>query len=569
MKVQKSSGGLLRHTFLIVMALGFACTNPSAIAVEKMARLVEASGHISGCYDFNGEWIVWTESKRAKSTSRAQFCTFEVFRAKAGKKDREKLPIILQQGKYRDRPLPFITSTGTTLVATGTTLAAQYKNLWLVDRDAKKAIFWPGFDLRPFELFADGLIAGVEQDKGKRQLVFCKITKDRNLAGPIVLADNFVTDPSVFDNPWPRTCRKIILRSGTKIAWINGHPHTKQTDIVVGDIETGETKIVAKGAKWPNPLEIRIVNGHPLEMDGYPLEIDGLYGKWLLCHQGYLARLINIDDNRELQLPVPGRIIYFCPYGVVFQLSEVAGTQQCRLWDPVLQKRRDFLRDPTTTFFICTHRSQDGARIYLLGPYLVSYFSTKDPVTDVPPELMADTAEATKFCMEHYELEKDDTKSELTLGLMKLVKWPYPPETIPAMQLVLDSYRNSNARAHAAKRLAFSNDPAAKQILLSTLRKSVSGHTLTLLAFLCDKQDAIHIIEQQPQGGSVKHAANTLGILGNPLALEYLQKVTDAEFTTKDQQEEVRMSILNAIRYIKMRSEFEAVLKNLRSVSLD
>jgi len=60
------------------------------------------------------------------------------------------------------------------------------------------------------------------------------------------------------------------------------------------------------------------------------------------------------------------------------------------------------------------------------------------------------------------------------------------------------------------------------------------------LAFVLDKEDAVHIIEQQPQGGLIKHAANTLGILGNTTAMEYLQKVSNVTFSELTEENEVR-----------------------------
>jgi len=565
MKEQKSLKPNRKVLVSITVLLSGVWIGTCAVAGEKMARLVEidfpkpAAGFKLDCYDLNDEWIVWSESKLLDRWSRARRYRFEVFRRKVGEDGRDKLPFI-QQG--RDRPLVFTTNKGVALIV-------QDENLWLVPPDDKQATYVSGFDLRVFELFSDGLIAGVEEGNGRGRLVFCRITNDKNLDSRVVLEENFVTDGSVFDNRWPRSARKIISRCGTKVAWINGHPRRGEPNIVIGDIETGETKTVGKGTKSPHPLEIVIVDGCPSEMDGYPLEMDGLYGKWLLCHQGYLARLINIDDGRELQLPAPGRIIYFCPHGILFQVWGGPGAQ-CRLWDPVLEKRWDFIGDPAMMkFSIALDPNEEVARRYLSERSRVRYFTPADEMTEIPSELVADTAAATKACMDVYESEKDDTKADRTWKALFGVKWPYPPETIDAMKDILNSYKDVNVRRAAAQRIAFSNAPAARAILLGALKSDKDEFILVYLGLVCDKRHALRIIEANPRGGFAQKAADTLGILGHTAALEYLQSVSDLKFPLKTQEESVKKSVLNAIRYIEMRSEVESVLKSLRTVSVN
>lgn len=574
MKERKSSSGLLRNVLLITTILNFFFTHSHAIAAEKMPNLVQiqlpkpAPGFKLGPFDCSDKWIVWTEFKQLNSRSRVPRYVIKVFRGKVGENEREKL---LDFPPWSSRPFPlvFITNKGMVLIAE-IYHSEQGKSLLLIWPNGKRRILKPTLDLRPFELSSDGLIAGVEQKSGRGKLVFCKITKQSTLASPIVLEENFVNDGSVFDYHYCKTCRKVISRCGTKVAWINGHPRM-EPDIVVADFETGERKIVGKGMKLPYP---------------YPLEMDGLYGKWLLCHQGTIARLINIDDTSELQLPLPGQVKFICPYGILFQIAD----NHHRFWDPILQKRWDFLCDPQTTFLSRFDRTKPGTRIYIFEPYRevfqrrkepgkplerprVRYFTTKDQMVHVPPELLAEAATATRACKKAYELDKDGSEWHRIWRAMWSIEWPYPPDTIPLMEILLNSYREPNVRSTAAQTIAFSNDPAAKQILFKALKKkkdwSIRESILVYLGFLCDKEDAIHIIEQQSPRGPIEQAAGTLGILGNPAALEYLQKATDVKFPMKEQQDKVRASVRNAIRYIKMRSEIETVLKTLRTASRD
>lgn len=547
MKEKKSSNGLLRNALFITITLSFLFIYTPPIAAEKMARLVEigppepAEGFELGCFDYCDEWIVWVESRRCSDATIVGERTFKVFRKKVGSNVRERLLYIPRE---RYRPLVFITRMGMVLIA-------QEKRLYLVWPNGDKKVLKPTSQLRVFQLFSDGFIAGIKQAYGQGKLVFYKLAKEGKLGNPIVLEDNFVTDYLVFADNCSRRCRRVISRSGTKVAWINGHPRRERANIVVGDIETGVRKVIGKGEK-----------------SDYALEIDGLYGKWLLCHQGSLARLIDIQDSRELQLPAPDKIRYFCPYGILF---EVIAPNHCRFWDPVLQKRYDFLCDPATTFFSVMDQNEEFARVYMVERSRVSYFTTKDEMSEIPIKLLMSTAAAIKACMERYELDKDETNARRTWTAMFSVRWPYPPETIPLMESILNSYKDTNVRRAAAQRIGVSNNPAAKEMLLRVLTSEKSYFVregiLVFLGLLCDKADAIHIIEQQPRSASIEHAANTLGILGNPIALDYLQKVSNVKFKQKEEENRVRASVLNAIRYIKMRDEVEAVLKSLRSGS--
>jgi hypothetical protein len=565
MKEQKSSNRFLRYAFFIAMVLNFICINSPVIAAEKIARLVEvdlpepAEGFKLGPFDCSDKWIVWTEFGGMRHFPRKHVPVyhFKVFRGKTGTKDRQEL---LDIPFTRSYPLVYITNEGMALIGRE---RREGENLCLFLPNGKKQILKSTLDMRPFELFSDGLIAGIEQKSGRGKLVFCKITKAGNLTSTIVLEENFVTDGSVFDYRY--SDRKVISRYGTKVAWINGNPRG-EANIVVADFETGERKIVGKSMK--------LLNSYP-----YPLEMDGLYGNWLLCHQGTIARLINIENCSQLQLPSPGEVKYFCPDGVLFKIEDY----HHRLWDPVLQKRWDFICDPKATFFNITNRTKAGMRIYILEPYQyqgsrvsekrlerppVSYFSTKDQMVDVPAQLLAETATATKACKKAYESDKGGW--DLWTAMLSL-RWPYPPETIPLMELILNSSKGANVRNAAAHRIAFSNDPAARQILLKALKKKkdwfVREQILVYLGFSCDKADAISIIKQKPRGVFVEKAADTLGILGNSAALEYLQKHTSIKFSHKESQDKARASVRNAIRYINMRSEFETVLKNLRTAS--
>jgi len=336
MRNGRLSNGVLIDAFVITTILSFFLTGAPLIAAEKMARLVRinlpepAEGFKLGPFDLNDEWIVWTEFKMLGSPrEHVPDYIIKVFRGKVGRNERQML---LDSPPWLIRSFPqlFITNKGMVLIA-GIERYEQGKSLLLVWPNGKRRILKPTLDLRPFELFSDGLIAGVEQNAGRGKLVFCKITKQGTLASPIILEENFVTDESIFDHRYSKSCRKFISRSGTKVAWIKGQPRM-EPDIVVTDFETGVSKIVGKGIKLPYP---------------HPLEMDGLYGKWLLCHQGTLARLINIEDTTELQLPLPGEVKYFCPHGVLFKILD----HHYRFWDPVLQKRWDFLCGPETIFF--------------------------------------------------------------------------------------------------------------------------------------------------------------------------------------------------------------------------
>lgn len=564
MKEQKSSNRFLRYAFFIAMVVNFICINSPVIAAEKIAGLVEvdlpepAEGFKLGPFDCSEKWIVWTEFMMSSSRRmHVPVYHFKVFRGKTGTTDRQEL---LHMPAARSYPLVYITNEGMALIGQD---RQESGNLSLFLPNGKKQILKPEFPMRPFQLFSDGLIAGVEQTGRPGKLVFYKITKAGNLTSPIVLEENFVNDGWLFDYRY--SDRKVISRCGTKVAWINGKPRM-EANIVVADFETGERKIVGKSMKLPN--------SYP-----YPLEMDGLYGNWLLCHQGTIARLINIENCKELQLPSPGEVKYFCPYGVLFKIDDY----HHRLWDPVLQKRWDFICNTKATFLSITNRTKAGMRIYILEPYQyqggrvpkkrlerspVSYFSTKDQMVDVPAQLLAEAAAATKACKKAYEADKDGR--DLWIAMLSL-RWPYPPETIPLMDLILNSSKGANVRSAAANRIAFSNDPAARQILLKALKKKkdwfVREAILVYLSFSCDKADAISIIKQKPRGVFMEKAADTLGILGNPAALEYLQKHTNVKFPHKEQQDKTRTSVRNAIRYINMRSEFETVLKNLRTAT--
>ena len=131
-------------------------------------------------------------------------------------------------------------------------------------------------------------------------------------------------------------------------------------------------------------------------------------------------------------------------------------------------------------------------------------------------------------------------------------------------------------------RIAHSNDPAAKDILLQALKEEENYFVLEgmpkALTLLCDKSVAGPLIETSAKKGPglIKETANALGVLGNPTALPYLNSISDATLQRLKSQREraqeaapdaTRLAVTNAIRYITMRSKVEELLSSLRQTS--
>ena len=539
------------------MSFNCVCINALVTAADKMARLPDIrmpepdDGFRFGNFDLNHEWIVWTELKRLDPGARARRYNIKVFRGKTGENDREEL---LNKSGWHWSPSVFIASDGTVLIS-------QRKEIFLVSSDVKSYLLE---SIKPLELFPDGMIATIKHTDGKGKVVFYKFTAEDRLSEPIILEEDFITYDHIFRY---HSTRFVVARAGNKVVWINGSP-LDETDIVLGDIVTGERTIIGKGDK-----------------SNYALELDGLYGEWLFCHQGTLARLININNGKELQFPIPGTrdIRYFCPYGLVFTVTgdprrlprrpstNYLHPNHYRFWDPVLNKKIDFLCAHNTAFTSELEDNHEFVRIYLLDKERIRYFSTNEQMVDIPPELVKSTAAAIKRCMDVRHLEKNEITAKEVSRALPSIRWPYPPETITNMELMLNSYRDTNTRRSVARRIGYSNDPVAKKILLEALKSEKHGFVkeglYMSLAFVLDKEDAAHIIEQQQRGGLIGPVANTLGILGNISAMEYLKEVSNVTFSMKSFEDETRQSVLNAIKYIAMRNEVESVLSNLRRTS--
>lgn len=555
------------HRFLVT-AIGLAFLAypgiQSALAAERMAMLTNVSvpkttesrppTRLHVC----GDWVVWTELELASSpASHVLDYRVKVFRSRIGSTKREEM-LDIQRARFA---VPFVTMDGVVGVVT------RYKIWTSTGKDTKEYEFRP----YPYHVeipLGEPVITGI-RGNGKRGL-FC-VTAQGELK-------------QVVSNLGPTGIRK----QRDKLMWVRGGGR-----IVVLDLQTGKLQVVGKGLTH-----------------GKRPTVDGLYGNWVFCHQGNLAQFINTENGRELQMKVPGNITHLCPDGILFAIDNY----HHRFWDPVLQRTRDLMAkthastpfspgggELRTKFFSTRIPGEEGTRIYVLDPLWLRrpgrghrvgtktsgqeskeglhntgcwYFNTKSPVCEIPLALLKDQIAVAAALKKAYESGQrpEDVFGSGVWNTFHRVRWPYAPETLPALRTILRTDSDRNLRRRAALRVGRSNDQLATEILLEALTEEEHWYVLEgileALTLLCDKNLAGPILEKsyKPRG-LIESTANALGVLGDPAALPYLNSVSDATFPQKSQQEQVRTAVSDAIRYITMRSEVEELLTSLRQTS--
>lgn len=214
-------------------------------------------------------------------------------------------------------------------------------------------------------------------------------------------------------------------------------------------------------------------------------------GRWLFAGQEEMALLVDLESDRRLRCPAPGRVIHFSPTGIVF-----AGPTGACLWDPVAGTRRHFRFDGGSLAripwgdgafrFAWAGRERPSGRIFVA-----------DPGAATRP------FEASDFCV--------------------------PAPDFPELVERLGGSGDVNERCMAARDLGFRFGEAARKALLSALEKeestSVAGTgILWALRFAALSEDVPAIHAAAGRAGVLNEAARTLAILGDPRSLPWLGK---------------------------------------------
>ena len=563
----------LHRCLVTVISLAFLANAgiTPGLAAERMAKLTDVSipktdksQPLAGLH-VCGDWLVWTESELVSNPmAHVLDYRFEVFRSRIGTADCEKM-LDIPRARFA---VPFITTDGVVVVITRS-------KIWTNSgKETKQYKFKSGPPWSyPEIVFGEPVFAGTLADE--KTGLFC-VAKQGELK-------------EIFSRLGPTA----IHRQGNKVMWIEGD------NIAVLDIPTEKLQVVGK-----------------VLTQGQRPTLDGLWGNWLFCHEGDLARFINTESGEELQLKAPGKIKYLCPDGILFIVDDY----HYRFWDPVSQRIWDLLpkthmelgrspgsREELSDFYSRKIPGEEGASIYLSEPHWSRrpnrryasaiqnaghesehnyhntdcwYFNTKDPMREIPLASLKDQIALAA------ELEKAYESGQLSKNTwerkVRQIRWPYAPGTLSALRTVLNMDPNTGLRRRAAMRIAHSNDPAAKDILLQALKEEENYFVLEgmpkALTLLCDKSVAGPLIETSAKKGPglIKETANALGVLGNPTALPYLNSISDATLQRLKSQREraqeaapdaTRLAVTNAIRYITMRSKVEELLSSLRQTS--